>query len=77
MHAALFHDVSCPQLSAYYGSIRDRLLPMEGKRFGFRMSSEDFYLYMLAHTYKHDSNGGTGLRSLLDVYIYRRAKGKA
>lgn len=74
MHAALFHDVSCPQLSAYYGSIRDRLLPMEGKRFGFRMSSEDFYLYMLAHTYKHDSNGGTGLRSLLDVYIYRRAK---
>lgn len=41
MHAALFHDVSYPQLSAYY---------------------------------KHDSNGGTGLRSLLDVYIYRRAK---
>ena len=42
MHAALFHDVSYPQLSAYYGSIWDRLLPMEGKRFGFRMSSEDF-----------------------------------
>lgn len=37
------------------------------------MSPEDYYLYHLAHEYKHYSGSGTGLRSLLDTYVYLKA----
>ena len=33
--------------------------------------------YMTAHEYKHYSAGGTGLRSLLDVYLFLRKFGKS
>lgn len=75
MHTALFHDVAYPQMARYYADIRDRLLPVDGKHYEYCMSDEDFYLYMLAHEYKHHSNNGTGVRSLLDVYVYNTAKG--
>ena len=32
----------------------------EGSRYGYHFSDEDFYLYMLAHEYKHFSGSGTG-----------------
>ena len=47
-----------------------QLLKEEGNRFGYRFSDEDFYLFLTAHEYKHYSWGGTGLRSLMDVYVY-------
>ena len=33
-------------------------------------SPEDFYVFMIAHEYKHYNLGGTGLRSLLDTFVY-------
>lgn len=38
-------------------------------------SPEDFYLYQLLHTYKHFENAGTGLRSLMDIYVMRHMSG--
>lgn len=32
-------------------------------------SPEDFYVYFIAHEYKHFSMSGTGLRSVLDTYV--------
>lgn len=32
------------------------------------MSDNDYYIHMTAHEYNHYSQGGTGLRSLLDRY---------
>ena len=43
---------------------------MLGDGFEKHLSPEDFYIYMLAHEYKHYSVEGTGLRSILDVYVY-------
>ena len=34
------------------------------------MSDEDFYLYFLCHTYKHYIHAGTGLRALLDIFVF-------
>ncbi|WP_295095532.1 nucleotidyltransferase family protein [Ruminococcus sp.] len=34
------------------------------------LSKEDFYIFMIAHAYKHYIGGGTGLRSLMDIYVY-------
>ena len=60
--------------AAYYGDMK-RFMRKDGDdRFGYHLSDEDFYVYLLAHAYKHCIDGGTGIRTLLDIYVYRRAK---
>lgn len=76
MHVALFHEAAHPQMAEYYQTLKERLKLVTGKGYEYCMTDEDFYLYLLAHMYKHYSNSGTGLRSLLDVYVYNRAKDK-
>lgn len=70
MHRALFAPASGDRLCDYYLNTKDRLVKDEGTGYGYHFSSEDFYIYMIAHEYKHYSVGGTGLRSLLDTYVY-------
>ena len=50
------------------------MLPENGKRFAYRFTDEDYYVYITAHEYKHFSAGGTGLRSLTDRYVYLSKK---
>ncbi len=70
MHTMMFSEVVDKRFTAYYENIKDRLLPDADKKYGFHMSDDDFYVHMTAHEYKHYSRGGTGLRSLLDRYVY-------
>ena len=42
--------------------------------YGYHMSDEDFYIYIINHAYKHYSASGTGIRTLLDFYAYLNAK---
>lgn len=74
MHRMLF-GANIPNLSAYYENVKDRLLKVEGRKYAFRFSDDAFYVYLIAHEYKHYSGGGTGLRSLLDTYVYLTRKG--
>ena len=55
---------------AYYSDPKSRLLKDDGNNYGWHFSTEDFYIYMIAHEYLHYSDGGTGLRSLVDTYVY-------
>ncbi len=73
MHFALFSDVNATGYSAYYADIGDRLLQGEGLRRRFR--EEDFYLYFLAHGYKHFQFAGTGLKILVDCQVYLEKMG--
>ncbi len=75
MHTALFSYMSDPLFQEYYRNVKARLLPVPGKKYEYCFGDEDFYVYMTAHNCKHYRNGGTGLRSLLDVFVYLRAKG--
>ena len=75
MHSALFSSKNNKPLSRYYAEIKDMLLKDEGNAFGYHFSDEDFYVYVTAHEWKHYTVKGTGIRSLLDCYIYIRAKG--
>lgn len=68
MHRALFGSELDNRILTYYQDIKDTLIPCGG--FELRFSPENFYVYMVAHEYKHYSESGTGLRSLLDIYIY-------
>lgn len=76
MHRALFGSGHDQRMTEYYQDVKSRLILNEGSQYGYHFRDEDFYLYMLAHEYKHYSNSGTGLRSLLDTYVYCIRKGK-
>lgn len=77
MHTSLF-DVKYNKIwFEYYKNVKDRLIKDEGNSYGYHFSDEDFYIYITTHTFKHYNGGGTGLRSLLDCYVYVWKKGDA
>lgn len=75
LHTALFGAESDPKLGAYYADVRSRLVPEEGKRYGFRFTPEDFYIYMVAHAWKHAQRSGIGIRFLADLWVWLRRHG--
>ena len=70
MHNALFHEDEMPQFREYYSDLESKML---SDGFCRRLRDEEFYIYFISHTFKHYSHGGSGLRSLLDVFVYLRA----
>ena len=72
MHAALF-SASSP-FCAYYRDIERRLIPDPDTVCGRRFTDEDFYLYILSHDANDFRRGGTGFRTLADIFVYGRAK---
>ena len=70
LHRSLFQGGVDPVLAGYYRDVFSRLRKDEGNRYGYHMSREDFYVYLVAHGYKHWRSGGVGIRNLLDVYVY-------
>lgn len=77
LHRHLFGQAHDPVWEAYYRDIQPRLLRQAGTGFGFRFRDEDFYVFMIAHARKHDVLGGTGLRFLVDIYVFIQKKGAA
>ena len=76
MHTELFGEVHKGELFRYYRNINDRLVKDPENGYGYHLSANDFYIYIMAHEYKHFSNGGTGIRSLLDTYVIWQKLGK-
>ncbi len=69
MHHSLFYELSAANLYTYYENVKSRLIPDDGSEYGYHFSNEDFYLYFLSHEYNHYSEGGTGVRYLVDTYV--------
>jgi hypothetical protein len=76
MHVSLFSNLESESLTRYFTGALDRAIPGDGA-FLCTFTPEDQYLYIKSHEYKHFSIGGTGVRSLLDTYVYLRAQGAA
>ena len=70
MHRSLFQDGEVPMFDGYFKNIKAKTIQ---NGYACKLRDEDFYIYILSHTYKHYILGGTGLRSLLDVYVFLRA----
>ena len=75
-HTRLFMHTFSTRFTDYYDSIFKKLIKNDKKKSERRLSDDDFYIYMIAHAYKHYNEGGTGIRSLTDTYIYNLVKGK-
>ena len=56
----------------YFDQIFDRAVLKEGTQCIYAMTPEDFYLYMVAHLTKHYAQGGTGIRSIMDLWVFQR-----
>ncbi len=71
MHGVLM-DADVPLYNRYFGRNFERTVPKNGSEVMFR--DEDFFVFMVAHFAKHYFSGGTGLRSLADLWLYIRKK---
>jgi len=76
LHTSLFGSAHAEPLYKYYADTKRLLIKDEGNNYGYHFSDEDFYVYMTAHEWKHYSGSGTGIRSLLDCYVYCKIKGE-
>lgn len=59
-------------LNEYFSSIWDRSQKREGKSFAYDMTWDDFYIFLIGHMTKHIIYGGIGIRSLLDLIIFKQ-----
>ena len=75
MHTTLFSHHADEKLRSYYSDISRLLIRDEDNEYGYHMSENDLYIYLTAHEYNHFRVGGTGLRSLMDNYVFLREKG--
>lgn len=69
MHRHLFKEEN-QEWVEYYKDIEKKLIPVDGKECEYQFSDEDFYIYFYLHAYKHLLHEGTGIRTLLDFYLY-------
>ena len=70
MHNELFHAGQIGNLHKYYDDVKTRLIKDEDSEYGYHFRMEDFYLYITAHEYKHFAGSGTGVRTLVDTYVF-------
>lgn len=75
MHTELFEKRYKKEIYKYYQNIKNRLIKDVDNQYGYHFNNEDLYIYVIAHEYKHFSNGGTGLRSVLDTYVFLKKLG--
>ena len=74
MHRKLFNKSQEPFYS-YYKDINRLLIRDKNSKYGCHFGIEDFYIYIVAHEYRHYSSGGTGLRSFIDCCVYIKRYG--
>ena len=74
MHVELYHKIY-DTLNEKYADVKQRLLPDAENPYHFHFTPEDFYVFVIAHAYKHYSSSGTGIRTLADIYIMNQKLG--
>lgn len=76
MHRMLMSEASSEiLLKEYYRDAWSRALPEHGKPHRYYFSWDDYYIYMLAHFYKHFNNRGSGIRNVMDLWVFRQIHG--
>lgn len=73
LHRALLNDTS--PFAEYYKDAWRRALPT-AEPFVCRLSREDEYIFLLIHGHKHFSGAGSGVRTVLDFWLYLKRYGK-
>ena len=72
MHRVLVAEGT--QYHSYYKDIWSKAVPMEGCHGAYGLKAEDVYLYTVVHSHKHYRSTGCGLRSLIDLFVFLKAR---
>lgn len=67
IHMNCYVEGDNPIFLNYYKEIEKRLLKDD---LNYSFSKEDFYVYQVCHHYNHNQSSNTGLRPLIDTYVY-------
>ncbi len=76
LHTAVFAKSHGDRLYQYSNRFKEIMIKNENGC-GYHLSDDDFYVYFTAHEYRHYVSSGTGLRSLMDRYVYVTLKGES
>ncbi|MGN1217898.1 MAG: nucleotidyltransferase family protein [Phocaeicola sp.] len=71
IHRFLFPD-RFPQLHTYYVDGFSFGYPSDDNAYVFCLPPTEFYSLYIAHLYKHYSSSGSGIRSVMDVYVMQQ-----
>ena len=72
MHRLLFGETVDSEVIIKYFENFIKTSPIK-EGYEHYLKPEDFYIYFTAHTYKHYSHSGCGLRTLVDYYLFQRS----
>ena len=75
MHVSLFHK-GLGELYQKYADVKEKLIQVKGKKYQYSFTAEDFYVFVIAHAYKHYTDSGIGVRALSDIYIINKKSGE-
>lgn len=75
MHVALFHENIGNDWYIIYGDVWDKLIPDDDDPHRYHFDDKDMYVYLMAHAMKHFSNSGTGIKTLVDIYMIEKHYG--
>ena len=73
--AVEIHSALAPTKSnhyKYFCAAFDKAIKCDGSDYRYKMTDEDFYIYVLYHLYKHFIKGGVGVRYFLDMYLIEK-----
>ena len=70
MHHQLFQKSFDKVTNQYYENPWKYALADEHNPYLYHYSKEDEYIFFITHAYKHFSVSGSGIRTLVDVYVY-------
>ena len=77
MHVSLYHEAVEKSFTEYYADVFSRLYRV-GDSYQYRFTTEDLYIYVTSHAYRHYAvTGGTGIRTLIDNCVFWRKYGSA
>lgn len=70
MHYCLFEEGN--KFASYFRNPWKRAEAVDGKKYIYQYRWEDFYIFVIAHMAKHFENGGSGIRSIVDIWQFEK-----
>lgn len=62
-------------VAVYYENPWKRAIRDDANSHEFHFGDEDAYIYLIVHAHKHFSNSGCGVRYVVDIWVFLRARG--
>ncbi len=71
LHFTLIDEKDYPQIAAVLSGVWEDAVPADGNPHRFVMSMPFAYFYHIAHMVKHYLYGGCGIRTFMDLWVFR------